>query len=465
MPRNLWDVRTELGRLPLNGHNADSVGTVPVRGVSYSYAEPHDAQGAVMSATNPRQPKMDRVMFRTDRDGDVFALLIDRNEGDNRVLIFTPHGHTSGPYEDNIRSSRAAKPEEYERMVQQMKRAGYRLKIVQRVTTARETPRRLDPFTRQYIETAIWSSSDNADESGGEPLDKNYGPDDIASETMEKMVEDAADFQKRYAKLLADSGLDDEKAGHDFWLSRNGHGSGFFDEGDGLDELQAAAEGYGVFELDVGDDGLIYGPPPGAYGVREASRRTRKPEPEYNPKGYYLSRSEGRYRIIYHGSPIAADVDSIERVMQISRSFAVPVHLDPMAWDGDAGTWVPLTEMRETSSRGVRLRQGVEERLYAFAAGGTKPYFSPASGEVGYGYAVKIDGFDFARAPFGERIAVTDKFKETARRDWISTKRRANQKPLTEIKRWIAVVEPDQFYAKWATYVDDDSVQIWYTKS
>jgi hypothetical protein len=124
---------------------------------------------------------------------------------------------------------------------------------------------RLDSFTRAYIEAALWSSTDNADESGGEPLDKNYGPGDISDETMALMVEDCALFQERYADLLSESGMDNEQAGHDFWLSRNRHGTGFWDA-DQIDEefqqpLQDAAESFGEFDLNVGDDGLIFGPP------------------------------------------------------------------------------------------------------------------------------------------------------------------------------------------------------------
>ena len=137
------------------------------------------------------------------------------------------------------------------------------------------TPR-MDSFTRAYFEAALWASSDESDDQGGEPLDKNYDISDFDPATRDKMIADCADFQERFADPLLESGLDDEKAGHDFWLSRNGHGSGFFDEEvPRRDELQDAAESYGEFYLYVGDpdeDGerLIYGPPPGAYGVREA---------------------------------------------------------------------------------------------------------------------------------------------------------------------------------------------------
>ena len=50
-------------------------------------------------------------------------------------------------------------------------------------------------------------------------------------------------------------------AGHDFWLTRNGHGAGFWD-GDWplpyADLLDKAAQAAGTCDLYVGDDGMIY---------------------------------------------------------------------------------------------------------------------------------------------------------------------------------------------------------------
>ena len=37
----------------------------------------------------------------------------------------------------------------------------------------------MDDFTRQYLITALWSTTDEADESGGEPLDENFDVDDL----------------------------------------------------------------------------------------------------------------------------------------------------------------------------------------------------------------------------------------------------------------------------------------------
>ncbi len=105
----------------------------------------------------------------------------------------------------------------------------------------------LDDFTRQYIETALWSTTDNACScdlavdayasdghaadcgynTGGEPLDANYGIEDLDPICLAKMVKDCTDFQLANADLLR--GLDLGTAGHDFWLTRNRHGAGFWD--------------------------------------------------------------------------------------------------------------------------------------------------------------------------------------------------------------------------------------------
>jgi len=125
------------------------------------------------------------------------------------------------------------------------------------------TATKLTTVCKAYVECALWSSHDESDESGGEPMDANYSIDDIAPETLAQMQSDCDDFtgNEEIAALLTESGLSDEQIGHDFWLTRNGHGAGFWDRG--LDEigrkLTTFTKPYGSFDLYVGDDGLIYG--------------------------------------------------------------------------------------------------------------------------------------------------------------------------------------------------------------
>lgn len=153
---------------------------------------------------------------------------------------------------------------------------------------------KLDAFTRAYITCALWSSTDNADESGGAPLDDNYSEEDIAPDTLEQMQKDCAQFQEDNSHELWMCEMDDSRAGHNFWLNRNGHGSGFWDEYSQTEcadyekeqaiamgsrdfskrnalcqtcacryhvcqRLSDAAKAFGTFDLYVGDDEQIHG--------------------------------------------------------------------------------------------------------------------------------------------------------------------------------------------------------------
>ena len=90
--------------------------------------------------------------------------------------------------------------------------------------------------------------------------DRQFGPEDLASETAGRMIDDCADFQADNQDDLRSSGLSSERAGHDFWLNRNRHGSGFWDEGSApvFRRLSDAAKAWGSFDLYPGDDGLIH---------------------------------------------------------------------------------------------------------------------------------------------------------------------------------------------------------------
>lgn len=120
---------------------------------------------------------------------------------------------------------------------------------------------KLDKFTRAYIECALWSSTDNSRPDGGDPLDDNYDDIDIADKTLDRMAKDCKAFQKDNAELLEQAGFNDEQAGHGFWLTRNRHGTGFWDMDDGSvgEKLTENAHAYGSFDLYVGDDGKVYG--------------------------------------------------------------------------------------------------------------------------------------------------------------------------------------------------------------
>lgn len=137
---------------------------------------------------------------------------------------------------------------------------------IQNRTIENRTIADMDAFTRAYVACALWSSTDNANESGGEPLDANYSIEDIAPHTLAQMIRDCQAFQRDQATILNDvyskfPWFSVERAGHDFWLTRNGHGAGFWDETVQSPELWKRltdeSKAYGSFDLYVGSNGKI----------------------------------------------------------------------------------------------------------------------------------------------------------------------------------------------------------------
>lgn len=121
----------------------------------------------------------------------------------------------------------------------------------------------INEVVKQYAIAGLWASYDS---DTGEYLDENYSYEDITPETLEKMKEDVKKFIKENAKILKEwgmSGMSESQIGHDFWLSRNGHGAGFFDRTDLCpkelcNKLQESARNFGSVILYVGNDGKIY---------------------------------------------------------------------------------------------------------------------------------------------------------------------------------------------------------------
>jgi len=120
----------------------------------------------------------------------------------------------------------------------------------------------MDVFMLAYIECALWSSTDDNEV----PLDENYTVEDINSKTLGRMIADCERFQVEHGyeidnAIVSSRYTNDERAGHDFWLTRNGHGAGFWD-GDWPEpmatRLTNASKAYGEVDLYVGDDGRLY---------------------------------------------------------------------------------------------------------------------------------------------------------------------------------------------------------------
>lgn len=114
----------------------------------------------------------------------------------------------------------------------------------------------LDEAFDAYVECALWSSTWN-----DVPLDDDYGPDDIAPEALASMRSELTDFLDLLEQEKIDaSAIEAGRMGHDFWLTRNGHGAGFWDRGLGElgDELTRWAKTYGSSDLYVGDNNKVY---------------------------------------------------------------------------------------------------------------------------------------------------------------------------------------------------------------
>lgn len=113
----------------------------------------------------------------------------------------------------------------------------------------------MDTFTKAYTEALLWSSSGDPQS----PFGRTAEITEISLELMTRIESDCNKFQ------LANSEHFDgnySQAGHDFALTRNRHGSGFWD-GDWPEStailLTNSAHAFGEIDLYRGDDGKIYG--------------------------------------------------------------------------------------------------------------------------------------------------------------------------------------------------------------
>jgi hypothetical protein len=122
----------------------------------------------------------------------------------------------------------------------------------------------LNAMLAGYLECALWASTDNSDESGGDPLDDNYFVTDIAEESQTAARQDCTDFLHHATEHDIDLDAlyprNSSGIGHDLWLTRNYHGVGFWDRGHGKpgDILSDLAHGMGGSDAYVGDDGKVY---------------------------------------------------------------------------------------------------------------------------------------------------------------------------------------------------------------
>jgi len=121
------------------------------------------------------------------------------------------------------------------------------------------TPDDVDEFTQGYLACAEWLAHSARDQEGTGEFDdadratlRGFTRDAIA---MAKR--DCKAFQRENANLLQQyqesTGRNMSSAGHDFWLTRNRHGAGFWDRGDApcLRELTDASHAYGTVDCEM----------------------------------------------------------------------------------------------------------------------------------------------------------------------------------------------------------------------
>jgi hypothetical protein len=126
-----------------------------------------------------------------------------------------------------------------------------------------------DEVLTHYVAAALWTSHhyESEQDDNPVPMDSVKDADDIADEARAEMRADVEAFlQGAHPDALAywSAQLGDAQIGHDFWLTRNRHGAGFWDRfgaGEGAEYgrmLTDDAHAYGDSELYVGDDGRVY---------------------------------------------------------------------------------------------------------------------------------------------------------------------------------------------------------------
>jgi hypothetical protein len=122
-----------------------------------------------------------------------------------------------------------------------------------------------ESFLRGYLECALWSSPVyvEQDVEPTENFDENHDVDDFTDGARDEISGQCEEFVKAniwdLVKANTEGGYERAQAGHDFWLTRNGHGAGFWDRGLGKvgDRLSEAAKVYGESNLWLTSDDKV----------------------------------------------------------------------------------------------------------------------------------------------------------------------------------------------------------------
>jgi hypothetical protein len=115
----------------------------------------------------------------------------------------------------------------------------------------------VDRVLEAYIDCALWSSADTLPDGTVVESLEAY---DVAHETVLEMRDEVQDFVDLIEDKCLTDDLSEVQVGHDFWLTRNHHGAGFWDRGLGEqgERLTKWAQVAGSRDLYIGDDGLVH---------------------------------------------------------------------------------------------------------------------------------------------------------------------------------------------------------------
>lgn len=107
---------------------------------------------------------------------------------------------------------------------------------------------KVSAFVLGYIEAAFFTSTDSKDR----PLDSEYSVSNLSKASRRTIEAECNEFIGKAGELLEEAmerGRDEEHLGHDYWLTRNGHGTGFWDR----PELEGGDLGKKLSDLSQGE--------------------------------------------------------------------------------------------------------------------------------------------------------------------------------------------------------------------
>lgn len=122
---------------------------------------------------------------------------------------------------------------------------------------------KIETFVLRYLEAILFGELDDSEE--GAPLDENFTIFDFSEDAREKACADCEEFLARASirgfDVLSWNYDKAEQAAFDFYFSRQGHGTGFFDRpelyGEDRHALQEIAKGMGERCWYVSSNGKI----------------------------------------------------------------------------------------------------------------------------------------------------------------------------------------------------------------